>query len=279
MRAYRQVIFLGTLLGTMLYGATVVTSNERIAGTITGKTKTSVTLRMVQGHERTIYRDRIVQIFDDSGDLVYTSPALSATRPPSTEKPSDTTAHQSERTHVGIFVRLLAGGGNYNFSESPVLANNTGTFTAEGKAGFYSVQIGYSIIQNLIVYGARSALSAEEPEYRLNGSTYGLRPKGFLNVTGFGAGASYYVPAWNLHFSADVGTAVTSLNLGSATVNSQQGLGVNLQIGKEWWIARNLGMGMSFYFHRSSMDDQASGYIVPAITNTLYGLAVTFTYN
>ncbi|MFZ5630930.1 MAG: hypothetical protein ACOY5B_17485 [Spirochaetota bacterium] len=277
----RQLLFFVAVMAfnVRIFSAVVVTSNERIAGTITGKTNTTVTIKMEKGQERTIERTRIVQIFDDNGELVYKSPALSENRPPTNEKNSDATVGAADRTHVGLFLRLLGGGGSYYFSETPVLSNNTGTFTAEGQAGFYSVQIGYSILQNLIVYGARNALSAEAPEYRLNGATNGFRPQGFMNVTGFGAGASYYVPAWNLHFSADVGTALTSLNLGSTTTNSQQGLGINLQVGKEWWIAKNLGLGVSFYFHRSSMDDRASGSIVPKITNTLYGLAVTLTYN
>jgi hypothetical protein len=67
-----------TAEGRALSAATVVTSNERIAGTITGKTKTSVTIRMEDGNERTIERDRIVQIFDDNGEILYTSPALMA---------------------------------------------------------------------------------------------------------------------------------------------------------------------------------------------------------
>ncbi|MFO1478693.1 MAG: hypothetical protein U1F40_00685 [Turneriella sp.] len=64
------------ILASAAFAATVVTSNERIAGTITGKTKTSVTIKMDDGNERTIDRSRIVQIFDDNGEVLYTSPAL-----------------------------------------------------------------------------------------------------------------------------------------------------------------------------------------------------------
>jgi len=73
-----SIFLLLALIVPQLYAATVVTSNERIAGTITGRSKTSVSIKTEDGTERTIERDRVVQIFDDNGDLVYTSPALVA---------------------------------------------------------------------------------------------------------------------------------------------------------------------------------------------------------
>jgi len=73
-----SIFLLLALIVPQLYAATVVTSNERIAGTITARSKTSVSIKTEDGTVRTIERDRVVQIFDDNGDLVYTSPALVA---------------------------------------------------------------------------------------------------------------------------------------------------------------------------------------------------------
>jgi hypothetical protein len=194
-----------------IFSATVVTSNERIAGTITGKTKSSVTIKLDDGHERTIDRSRIVQIFGDNGKLLYTSPALMTPTPSNRAKPFDEISEHSHQQHIGLFVRLLGGGGSFSFKETPVLTNNTGTLTAEGHAGFYAIQIGYAVLENLIIYGARNALTAQEPEYRLNGSTFGIFARPNLDVAGFGGGASYYVSTLNLYFSADVGSTVTNL--------------------------------------------------------------------
>lgn len=64
------------MIAPQLFAATVVTSNERIAGTITEQSKLSVSVRMEDGNIRKIERERVVQIFDDNGELVYASPAL-----------------------------------------------------------------------------------------------------------------------------------------------------------------------------------------------------------
>jgi hypothetical protein len=277
---YKMWIALGIFaIAPQIFSATVVTSNERIAGTITGKTKSSVTIKIEEGHERTIDRSRIVQIFGDNGKLLYTSPALMTPPPSKKAKPFDEKDEQGHQKHDGLFVRLLGGGGSFKFKETPVLTNNTGTGTAEGHAGFYAIQIGYAVLENLIIYGARNALTAPEPEYRLNGSTFGILARPNLDVTSFGGGVSYYISTLNLYFSADVGSTVTSLAVGSNMVKSQPGLGINLQIGKEWWVAKDLGLGVAFYFHQSNMDDQATGPLIPRISNTLYGLAISVTYN
>ncbi|GAB4425125.1 MAG: hypothetical protein OHK0011_06150 [Turneriella sp.] len=97
-----------------LFAATVVTSNERIAGTITAKSKTSVTIKMEDGQERTIDRDRIVQIFDDNGELVYASPAL---MPDQKKAPEQGEQAQEKPLDNALIIDGLVGGiygGFYN---------------------------------------------------------------------------------------------------------------------------------------------------------------------
>lgn len=55
---------------SVVHAATIVTSKERIVGTILAQDNKSVTIKWAKGETR-IAREQIVQIFDDNGELVW----------------------------------------------------------------------------------------------------------------------------------------------------------------------------------------------------------------
>ena len=72
MSAYQNLLVFLCLACTTVEAATVVTAKERMTGTITAQNEKTVTLRGAAG-EIKIPREQIVQIFDDNGELVWTS--------------------------------------------------------------------------------------------------------------------------------------------------------------------------------------------------------------
>lgn len=102
------------IFASAVSAATIVTSNERIAGTITDKTQASVTIKTEDGTSRTIERDRIVQIFDDKGELVYASPTL---LPAARKDETPAAATQEKPLENAVLIDGLVGGvygGFYN---------------------------------------------------------------------------------------------------------------------------------------------------------------------
>jgi hypothetical protein len=266
-------------LAFALSAATIVTSNERIAGTITGKTKTSVTIRMEDGNERTIERDRIVQIFDDNGEILYTSPALMAAPAQTRATADDTSTEPGYHRHDGLYLRLLLGIGSLSFSESPVYTDGTGRLSASGPAGFFAFHLGFSLTDNVILYGALNGYSASNPDYSLNGDSLTATLSNTLGVSSYGGGLALYLDSLNAYISADLGTATTRITVGRTTTSSKSGIGVNLQIGKEWWVSKNWGLGAALFYHYSSMDANVTGSVIPRITNNVIGVAFSATYN
>jgi hypothetical protein len=268
-----------TAEGRALSAATVVTSNERIAGTITGKTKTSVTIRMEDGNERTIERDRIVQIFDDNGEILYTSPALMAAPANTHAAADDASTEPGYHRHDGLYLRFLLGIGSLSFSESPVYTNGTGRLSASGTAGFFAFHLGFSLTDNVILYGALNGYSASNPDYSLNGTSFAETLSNTLGVSSYGGGLALYLDSLNAYISADLGTATTRITVGRAATSSKSGIGINLQIGKEWWVSKNWGLGAALFYHYSSMDVDVTGSVIPRITNNVIGVAFSATYN
>jgi hypothetical protein len=266
-------------LAFALSAATIVTSNERIAGTITGKTKTSVTIRMEDGNERTIERDRIVQIFDDNGEILYTSPALMAAPAQTRATADDASTEPGYHRHDGLYLRLLLGIGSLSFSESPVYTDGTGRLSASGPAGFFAFHLGFSLTDNVILYGALNGYSASNPDYSLNGDSLTATLSNTLGVSSYGGGLALYLDSLNAYISADLGTATTRITVGRTTTSSKSGIGVNLQIGKEWWVSKNWGLGAALFYHYSSMDADVTGSVIPRITNNVIGVAFSATYN
>lgn len=275
----RPIVFVALVFISLqtLQAAIVVTSNERIAGTIVAKTKSSVTLRMEDGNERTIERDRIVQIFDDNGDLVYASPALVST--PVNTPTADSAKEPGYHTHDGFYLRLLLGLGSLAFSESPIYSNGTGTLKATGPAGFFSLHLGGAPAENFIIYASMNGYAASDPQYEVNGATQTTTTGSTLGISSYGVGLTFYFDAINAYLSADAGIAIARISTGSITGTSESGFGLNLQIGKEWWASRDWGIGVALFYHYSSMKDQAFGNVVPQITNSVIGLALSATYN
>jgi hypothetical protein len=260
----------------------VVTSNEQISGKITGRSKTSVSIKTEDGTERTIERDRVVQIFDDNGDLVYSSPALVAEPKEaltSAEPENAETSDPGYHKHDGLYLRFLLGFGSLKFSESPVFTNGTGIFSATGAAGFFAFHLGLALAENIILYGAMNSYAASNPDYTLNGASIPTTDSSTIGISSYGGGLILYIESLNAYIGADIGTATTRFTVGSVKANSKSGLGINVQLGKEWWVSKNWGLGAALFYHYSSMDDDVTGNVIPRITNNVFGLAFSATYN
>ncbi|HTU56900.1 MAG TPA: hypothetical protein VMF89_00675, partial [Polyangiales bacterium] len=133
---------------------------------------------------------------------------------------------RDQRKHEGFSVRLSAGLGFGSTSREL----RRDSYKVRGLLGTLSLDIGASVIENLIVYGRvsgfawNSLLTSDAPN--AGGSYLGL----------VGAGARYYLMPYNLFGSATFGLAATQVldDLGEAQ-NAHPGFGFELEVGKDFW--------------------------------------------
>lgn len=251
----------------------MTTDGEVYEGDEIVHTKEGITITDSAGKKTQLKYSDIASIKDDK--------AQSPSAKPSVEKPQNAAKDEDPgyHRHDGFFLRMLGGYGSLNFSESPVYSNGTGTVKASGPAGFFALQLGLALTDNIIIYGALNGYATSNPDYYLNGVKQTTTASNSMGINVYGGGLSLYLDSINAYISGDVGVAKTQITVNNTQYSSDSGIGVNLQIGKEWWVSANWGLGAALFFHYSSMNDVALGNVVPKITNTVIGLAFSATYN
>ena len=190
-----------------------------------------------------------------------------ARRPPATRRPATPGAPYGDpqlgaqvvqpgaQKHDGFYLRLMVGPA-YATSSVPV---GTSDLTFSGIATGIDVAAGYTVAENFSIYGQATGTSTSNPEVKAGTSSGDA--DGTLGVFGFGVGASYYVMPLNLYFHGGVlATQLTieTENMAGATskAESDTGFGLNVGIGKEWWLSDNWGLGAGAQFLFSKVEDE-----------------------
>jgi len=163
------------------------------------------------------------------------------------------------RRHVGFSWRVGAGLGFGTARRKLV----QGSSTVDGIAGSLHIDVGATVIENLVVYG------------RLEGFGFNHLPSRDTNDTGnayfglIGAGARYYFMPLDWYAGGTLslaGVLVTSDH--GASEKAHPGFGVSLEGGKNWWVGarrdlRAIGLGLRASYvwaspaGKSSKDDNA----------------------
>jgi len=157
--------------------------------------------------------------------------------------------------HDGLYLRLLAGVG-YLHSSTSYLGSSE---KVSGVGGTFGVAVGGSVNSNLVIYGEFLGTSVSDPTIEAGGSS-GTASGVTATMAGIGPGVAYYLDG-NLYLS---GTLIfTKLSFSDSNSSDQLastnwGIGASLTVGKEWWVSRDWGLGVSGQFQAASMKDNGS---------------------
>ena len=122
-----------------------------------------------------------------------------------------------------------------------------------------------------------SAASVADPKLKFNGNSV----KSTVNdnsTSNLGLGLTYYFPS-NIYVTGAVGTAKTQLKSNGDTFSSDRGFGVNLMVGKEWWVSENWGLGVAGQFLYTNCPDTPVNGVTPDVKTTAFGVLFSATYN
>ncbi len=268
----------------------MTTDGEVIEGTGIIHTKEGVVITDAAGKGILVEYSRIQSIKEDKPKAMpEAQPAQGpiAEEPKTAEKaaksPSESKSSQEappgHHRHDGFFLRMLGGYGALNLKETPIFTDGTGTGSISGGSSFFGLQLGFAVLDNLILYGSVTGHLALDPTWAVDGVKLVPLTSTSVGINVYGAGVSYYFDAINAYVSGSAGAARATFTADKTAYSSERGFGMDLQIGKEWWVSANWGLGAAFFFHYSRMDDVGSGNIIPKITNTVVGLAFSATFN
>lgn len=132
--------------------------------------------------------------------------------------------------------------------------------------------------QNLILYGAFSVVGGGTTLHGDAAQQEELRNATFSWFM-LGGGVAYYLEPMNLFFSGTFGLSGFTVDdqYNSNVVDTDAGFGIDLLVGKEWWVSSSWGLGLAAQFIYGTAKDRE-----PAVGrwNTLGGgLLFSATYN
>jgi hypothetical protein len=181
--------------------------------------------------------------------------------------------------HDGFMLRLTLGFGGASMKEkldASVLSATS--MEISGFSGTFSFDIGAALTDGLVLHARLSDFVMTSPSVKVNGMTLGSANNSTFGAILFGPALTYYFMPINLYLTAAVGGSwlnVQNRNGDSAT--SGGGLGLNFDLGKEWWVSDNWGLGVAlrFWYSHVSGKDSSIGYS----DNFLgYGIVFSATY-
>ena len=181
--------------------------------------------------------------------------------------------------HTGFYERTTLGGGYTSMSESV----GSTTVDMTGMSVDFNAHFGYSLAQNFQIYGVIGYNIMPSPKYKVNGTEVTASTSSRLSLVRMGAGATYYFMPINIFGAFDIAAGKNQVETMGLTANTDWGYIINLSAGKEWWVAREWGVGAMLYFYAGSINDVTvntlTGPVTPKISNTGFGISFTATFN
>jgi hypothetical protein len=140
--------------------------------------------------------------------------------------------------HQGLLLRGTLGLGGSSADD------DINDVTLSGGAAMLSLDIGGSIARNLALHGRLSANSMFEPSLSSGGEELGDLEDTSLTYSLLGLGLTYYFPS-NLYLTGVVGLSRASFEFYGDEYDSLDGIGLMGDLGYEWAVARDLGIGIA----------------------------------
>lgn len=149
-------------------------------------------------------------------------------------------AQAGDRDHIGGFFMRLSGGVG---GASTKLDDENDEYKLSDPSGDFNFAFGAMVAPNLALHGTVFGWSITDPDLEVN--KVERHADGDLTMGALGVGVTYYVMPANLYLSGSIGVASLTLDARQFEVESDEGVALDLTIGKEWWVGRKWGLGVA----------------------------------
>ncbi len=160
--------------------------------------------------------------------------------------------------HDGFFLRMLLGAGYAELVEKNVMGSD---LKFSGPTVPFHFQIGGQLSKNFIFYGEIGFASQTNPEMEWMGQS-GSSSDITVFVGDLGLGITYYLMPVNIYFSLSTLYSQAQLEYNNTKSESKISYdninGINLMVGKEWWVGAQWALGVALYGYYSDMHVQTS---------------------
>ncbi len=175
-------------------------------------------------------------------------------------------------------MRLTAGiGGGWTHNNVPPDSELAplGDENYSGAAGFFSFDIGTAVVENLMLHARLSSFALIEPHVRVDGRDLGRLTDVTIDHYMLGAGLTYYFMPINIYVTGVIGLAGMSFSFSGHDYDMDPGWGIEVDIGKEWWVAHQWGIGVAL---RSAVVRTREDNLNFGFTTLAFGALLSVTY-
>ena len=181
----------------------------------------------------------------------------------------------SKHKHDGFYLRLTTGIGSSTSSEKV----EGEELSISGVSGNTTLGVGYAVVENLILNLDIFGNLVDNPTVEINGAEIG-EANAELSISNIGIGATYYIMPANVYLTGSIALASGTLESYGQKIESDAGYGINVAVGKEWWVSDNWGIGIAGQlFHTVLSDEQPITGEVTDLKTTSFGILFSATFN
>jgi hypothetical protein len=191
---------------------------------------------------------------------VWAGPRFFATpqTPPTPARARDPSAER----HDGVMLRGTFGfGGISDVFDTDAGSEKHSRLSGGGAA--LSFDVGGAVAENTIVHARLASLYTSDPHVRIDGANYDQDKHDYTAALLLAPAVTYYFMPANVYLTGAFGLSWVAQRYHDSfgdrhTRFSSAGPGFNVDVGKEWWGADQIGVGLAGRFWYSRISDETS---------------------
>ncbi|MEA1896792.1 MAG: autotransporter domain-containing protein [Bacteroidota bacterium] len=177
----------------------------------------------------------------------------------------------------GLFFSASLGASYLSINDD-ITGSTSDNMKMTGTGIAIDIKLGAVIKENFILHGDIISTTSFSLKILVDGEPLGtISGDNSVSIIMFGGGGTYYFYP-GVYFSGTLGMGGFSITAGENTTNTQKGLGINLKLGKEWWVSKNWDLGGSIGFNYTNVNNKV-GDITEKLSGVSIGLMFTATFN
>jgi hypothetical protein len=176
--------------------------------------------------------------------------------------------------HSGFFLRFTIGPG-WSSAE-----RDATDIEMSGGAAYFAFDIGGAPTENLIIHARLSDNVTIDPSVNYRGRDQGEAQDTSFYFALFGVGLTYYFMPVNLYGTFAFGASRLMIEEEDYdSGDSELGYGIDFDLGKEWWVGSEWGLGVAGRFSYASVPPNEDASSSDRIVGLGFGVLFTATYN
>lgn len=187
--------------------------------------------------------------------------------------------------HDGFYLSMSIGPLFGNISNDVTGIHGPYTAVNSGTSGQFDFKIGGAISKNLILHATLLDDYLPGPKVITTQNGYSVTtkmPDAFaIGESLLGVGMTFYSSS-NLFFSSSVGLGNFSIANSEDSKNdftTENGLGFQIKMGKEWWISKNWAFGLGLSYHNTNTTHDTGAGEQEKLNSSRFGILFNTTFN